>query len=369
MVATYTDKLRLTKQGTGDNPNTWGSVLNTQVIDLVGEAIAGVQNVDITGSSNVALTTNNGSADTARSAVLELTGTLGANIELHVPASEKTYFIRGAWTGAFTVDVKISGAGSSVTMRTGEKKIVYIDGTDIYDMVDIGLSVTSNDTTPGDLDDKLTVSNPITKTEVNDGSNETLNLDLLANYNLSGLGLQGGQSMKPSGSSTTDIDFLTGAYSAEDGTFMNLASDITKELDGAWAVGDAAGGLATGTVTVSTVYYCFIIHNPTSGATDALFSLSRTSPTLPTGYTKKRLVGFIRTDVSALIEEWNIVWSSFGPFTAPTVWQMINTDSSNNVTQMYLVFGTNPALTGSRQAFTSAGAINADDDITAFASS
>ena len=34
MASTYTTNLRLTKQGDGDNPNTWGEVLNN-VISLV----------------------------------------------------------------------------------------------------------------------------------------------------------------------------------------------------------------------------------------------------------------------------------------------------------------------------------------------
>ena len=32
MTATYTSRIRLTKQGDGDNPNTWGVVLNDGVI-------------------------------------------------------------------------------------------------------------------------------------------------------------------------------------------------------------------------------------------------------------------------------------------------------------------------------------------------
>ena len=133
MVSTYTDNLRLTKQGIGDNPNTWGTILNT-VIDLVGEAVAGVEEVDITGSSDVTLSTANGTTDEARHATVVLTGTLGDNINLILPAIEKQYFIRGSWTGDYTVTVKISGSSTSVPISTGDKKIVYIDGTDIFDM-------------------------------------------------------------------------------------------------------------------------------------------------------------------------------------------------------------------------------------------
>ena len=40
MASSYTSRIRLTKQGDGDNPNTWGTVLNDQVIDIIDDAIA-----------------------------------------------------------------------------------------------------------------------------------------------------------------------------------------------------------------------------------------------------------------------------------------------------------------------------------------
>ena len=41
MASTYTTNLRLTKQGDGENPNSWGQILNDGVISLADEAIAG----------------------------------------------------------------------------------------------------------------------------------------------------------------------------------------------------------------------------------------------------------------------------------------------------------------------------------------
>jgi len=137
MVASYTTNGRITKQGTNDNPNTWGTVFNNQVIELFEESIFGVADVDVTGSSNVLLTTANGATDEARHSTLELTGTLGADIELQIPATEKQYFVRGAWTGAFTVTLKINGSSTSVDIQTGEVKIIYCNGTDTYDMVSV----------------------------------------------------------------------------------------------------------------------------------------------------------------------------------------------------------------------------------------
>jgi hypothetical protein len=369
MVASYTSNGRITKQGTNDNPNTWGQVTNTQVIELLEEMITGVIDVDITGSVNVTLTANNGTTDQARHAVLELSGVLGADIDLLVPAVEKKYFIRGLWTGAYTVSVKISGSATEVVINSGEKKIVYTDGADIYDMVDTGLFVSSDDTTSANLNDKLTVDTPLIKTIDNPSANEELNLSLDSALLLGSLGLQGGQGFKVGAASTTDITIYSGGYSSDDGVFMEVSSDLTKGIDASWTAGTAQGGLDTGTVGANTVYYVFVIHNPSTGVTDGLISTSRTSPTMPSGYTKKRLLGFIRTDVSNLITEWNIVWTSFGPFTGPTAWLMAETDSSNAVTGVYFVLGTNPSTTGARVVLLSDGAVEADGDVTAFASS
>ena len=134
MTSTYTPSLRITKQGTGDNNNTWGTVVNDQVISLLEDAIAGVVSVDCTGSVdvNIATTTVNGGVDTARNMVLELTGTIGANINLIVPSVEKIYLVRAAHTGAYTITVKPSGGASGIAFATGDIALVYTSGTSIY---------------------------------------------------------------------------------------------------------------------------------------------------------------------------------------------------------------------------------------------
>ena len=47
MASTYTTNLRLTKQGDGENPNSWGQILNDGVISLADEAIAGYTTISI----------------------------------------------------------------------------------------------------------------------------------------------------------------------------------------------------------------------------------------------------------------------------------------------------------------------------------
>jgi hypothetical protein len=135
MVASYTDRLRITKQGDNDNPNTWGDVLNGQVFELMEEAIAGVIEVDMTGASsvNIATTVNNGASDVARNAVLELTGVIGASIDLIVPSVEKTYLVRCAHTGG-VINIKPSGGAGGIEVSNGDAVVLYVSGTEIYEI-------------------------------------------------------------------------------------------------------------------------------------------------------------------------------------------------------------------------------------------
>lgn len=86
-----------------------------------------------------------------------------------------------------------------------------------------------------------------------------------------------------------DIDFSGGRFTFDDGTGEAVAPAYTKQLDAVFVGGNNQGGLDTGAISDNT-YHCFAIYNPTNGIADYLFSLSPTTPTLPAGYTKKRLV-------------------------------------------------------------------------------
>jgi hypothetical protein len=125
MASTYTTNIRLTKQGDGDNPNTWGTVLNNQVISLVDEAIGSYTTVSIGATATVTLTNNEGSSDEARSAFLEVQGTVGSaqsNITLIVPAVQKGYVIVNKTTitsaGAFVKIKPVGGAAVTIPSNT-----------------------------------------------------------------------------------------------------------------------------------------------------------------------------------------------------------------------------------------------------------
>lgn len=152
MVASYSSNLRLTKQGDNDNPNTWGQIVNNQVIELIEDAISGVVEIDVTGSSdvNISSTTVNGGYDEARNMTLELVGTIGADIDLIVPAVDKLYIINAKHTGG-DITVKPSGGSSGIVFGPSQAGLVYTNGTVITSLK--GLLASNN---LSDLDDLST---------------------------------------------------------------------------------------------------------------------------------------------------------------------------------------------------------------------
>lgn len=123
-MPSYTASLRFTLQDTGSNLNVWGNILNSGVFALVDTAIAGRYN---TTSSAVTLTSNQGASDTARNAVLDVTG--GSGTTFTAPSVSKLYFVRNASSGDTVVT---TGGVTNATVKAGERIPVFSDGTNFY---------------------------------------------------------------------------------------------------------------------------------------------------------------------------------------------------------------------------------------------
>ena len=132
MVAAYTTRIRLTKQGDGDNDSTWGTVLNDEVIDLTDFAIAGYTTISLA-SGNVTLTSNDGAPDQSRSAMLELTGTLTGNRDVYIPGVSKSYVVRNNTSGAYSATVKVTG-GTGYAITQGEANLIYCDAVSVREV-------------------------------------------------------------------------------------------------------------------------------------------------------------------------------------------------------------------------------------------
>ena len=112
MASTFTTRLRLEKQATGENANTWGDKTNTN-FDLIDESINGYASKSVAGSSDVTLTNSNAAADESRQKVLEFTGTLTGNINVLLPTVESNYVLFNNTSGIYTL--KGTNTGNSDT--------------------------------------------------------------------------------------------------------------------------------------------------------------------------------------------------------------------------------------------------------------
>jgi hypothetical protein len=107
-----------------------------------------------------------------------------------------------------------------------------------------------------------------------------------------------------------DLNFTAFVMNFDDGSGQALVSALTKQIDASWAAGTNQGGLDTGTVASNTPYYIYAIYNPTSGVSDILFTATKGSPTMPSGYTKKEYKGACYTNGSANIRNGKWVYGN-----------------------------------------------------------
>ena len=131
MASTYTTNIRLEKQADGENPNSWGDILNQNVIDLVDQAVAGYQIVSVSGTTPITLTELDGTTDQSRNAALSFDGTLTAETSIIIPSNDKTYFVRNNTSGSFALKIKTLGNTASV-LEQGQNIMIATDGTNIY---------------------------------------------------------------------------------------------------------------------------------------------------------------------------------------------------------------------------------------------
>ena len=120
---------------TGENAGTWGDKTNSN-LNLIQQAIAGYQAVTVNGTGTTTLAMTDATISNARNAVIQLTGTITANIDVTIPDGiEKTYTIINNTTGAFTVEFKtVSGTGFTFSATEKNAALVYSDGTNVVEI-------------------------------------------------------------------------------------------------------------------------------------------------------------------------------------------------------------------------------------------
>ena len=159
MASTYTTNIRLEKQGDGENPNSWGTILNQNVIDIIDQAIAAYTTISLS-TVDVTLTTNDGATDQARSPFLELQGTVSSSLNVIIPSLPKGYMVNNKCTYENSASVTFKTAsGSGYNANEGSIFLVVCDGTSIYSLNDTSFNLSATYA-------RLSASNTFTNTNI-----------------------------------------------------------------------------------------------------------------------------------------------------------------------------------------------------------
>lgn len=231
----------------GTTPGFGDSSLAVPTTDFVQQAMGAILAKNVAGGANVTLT-----AVEARYPIIALTGALTANINVIVPASSREWIIYNNTSGAFTLTVK-TAAGTGIAVTQGTATNLFCDGTNV---LQAGVTVASQS-------------------------------------------IQGAFKNLQSSASGTNGSVLVSAdelvVESAGNQYQTLRS-VSLSINSAAA---GANGLDSGTLAASTWYSVWVIYNQATLAVAGLLSLSSTTPTMPSGYTHRARVGWIRTDGTA----------------------------------------------------------------------
>lgn len=124
----YSSRLRVRLQATGGNVNTWGALLNAAAIQLLEDAICGLASVPVS-TGDVTLSTNNGAADNARMAIINLIGAPTSGFNCIVPALPKLYLVVNNTGQIMTVK---TSAGTGIAIPVAQNQWLACDGTNVF---------------------------------------------------------------------------------------------------------------------------------------------------------------------------------------------------------------------------------------------
>jgi hypothetical protein len=128
MTTGTTSLLGLALPVTGENPGTWGTLVNTSITNLVDSAIAGT--TTLSSDADVTLTSTSLTDNQARQPVILWTagGTVTRNIT--VPAQSKTYIVINKTSSTQSIVLRGAGPTTGVTILAGEKALCVWNGLD-----------------------------------------------------------------------------------------------------------------------------------------------------------------------------------------------------------------------------------------------
>lgn len=142
MSSTYSSNLRVELIGSGDQAGTWGQTTDNNFAYIFDSAIAGYQAVTVSSTAQ-ALTYVNGPTSTAALnqsvyAILKFNSAAAASA-IYAPPASKQYII---WNNtSYTITIynstvigNTTAAGAGIAIVSGDKIMVWSDGTNFYDL-------------------------------------------------------------------------------------------------------------------------------------------------------------------------------------------------------------------------------------------
>lgn len=234
MASSYTSRIKLELQADGENPNSWGDILNNNVIDLVDDALAAYTSVALS-SADYTLTNVDGSVSEARSAMLQVQGTVSADVNVILPGTSKFYIIKDKTVRQNDSTIKIkTAAGTGYTVGASATKLIFSDGVSVYETDGMGATVCITDlfAATGNFSACVSTTNLVAAT----GSFTTKVSGVAAEFS----GAVCAATLH--GNLTGDIDGATGSFSAcvsttnlvaATGSFTTKVSGVAAEFSGA----------------------------------------------------------------------------------------------------------------------------------------
>ena len=169
MASTYSSDLKLELMATGENAGTWGTKTNTN-LELVQQAIAGVQSITLSNGSTTALVMSNASISTARNMVIKFaTITLTSATTVTIPDSIEKFYI---------FDCRAVTDATNLTIKTASNSGFTCDASKIYAAYSDGLNLNevSLDTLGGTIGTSSIADDAVTNDKVADDAIQSAQL-------------------------------------------------------------------------------------------------------------------------------------------------------------------------------------------------
>ena len=134
-MSTFSTDLKLELIGTGEASGTWGADTNNN-LNLIQQAIAGVETVTLSSGGTLALVMSDGAASNARNMVIKFaTASIAASTVCTIPDSIEKFYIFDATglTNPSNLTIK-TASGSGFTLDQAKIYAAYSDGTNLKEI-------------------------------------------------------------------------------------------------------------------------------------------------------------------------------------------------------------------------------------------